>query len=797
MNKSSIPSGAAVHSWLLLLVAVAVVLISPLVLTRARRSIVLRQPDRQSAETRLNEANSTKTLSYSVPLQPSKPLAANQTNSAYAGGGVSVGFQNLTAGDGGASSSGLSVAFQNSTSGASNSVGQGVSVAFEPGSTPTPTPTPVPTPTPIPCDLSIDTDSDGLPDCWETSGIDNNADGVIDLSLNQSPFNADPRHKDIFVEIDYMEGSHSHHPRADALSAVVEAFARAPVANPDGQAGIRLHLLLGEAIPHTDEMSFPERIDSRCTATNFDSLKDSFFGTTSERSSGNASNILAAKRTVFRYAIFAHRQADTFNATSSSCQNNTSSGVARSPSSDFIITLAPFENFVTRLNNSDCLFSLNALQCGQKNLEAGTFMHELGHTLGLRHGGNDQINCKPNYLSVMSYSFQFTNIDPTRPLDYSRQALLPLNENGGLDEPTGIGGPSGRNAIYGGPSTFRAHIVPANGSINWNNDFELFHSDLSVTADVNRIDKISGCDGQGLTTLSGYNDWQNLIYDFNALHSKSLSETEQSFEPEMTAEEVLAVAESVDFDGDGKPNAFDNCPSAFNPNQDDTDSNGIGNACQASANCSEMTVSPASGALPNGIIGSSYSQTFRQTGGVGTIAFTRSAGTFPNGLILNSGTGQLSGVPTAGEFFFSLRATDQNGCAGTSSYTLRINVPPPVVFVEQGTTNRAVALDSVTWLRSPFPILNNFNFSADRHTRVIFFISGPQLTQSDSSIVTVQASGITLPVENVGTVTSITGLNASYIVVRLPDGLPAGELPLTIAVGGIVNSNSVTLAISP
>ena len=54
-----------------------------------------------------------------------------------------------------------------------------------------------------------------------------------------------------------------------------------------------------------------------------------------------------------------------------------------------------------------------------------------------------------------------------------------------------------------------------------------------------------------------------------------------------------------------------------------------------------------------------------------------------------------------------------------------------------------------------------------------------------------------MPVENVGTVSGVTGLNASYIVVRLPDGLPAGELPLTIAVGGVVSINSVTLSISP
>jgi hypothetical protein len=37
--------------------------------------------------------------------------------------------------------------------------------------------------------------------------------------------------------------------------------------------------------------------------------------------------------------------------------------------------------------------------------QAGTFMHELGRNLGLRHGGRDDVNYKPNYLSVMNYSF--------------------------------------------------------------------------------------------------------------------------------------------------------------------------------------------------------------------------------------------------------------------------------------------------------------------------------------------------------------------------------------------------------
>mgnify|MGYP001769098295 CR=1 FL=1 len=46
------------------------------------------------------------------------------------------------------------------------------------------------------------------------------------------------------------------------------------------------------------------------------------------------------------------------------------------------------------------------LNIGSIGQQGGTLMHELGHTLGLRHGGNVETNDKPNYLSVMNYSFQ-------------------------------------------------------------------------------------------------------------------------------------------------------------------------------------------------------------------------------------------------------------------------------------------------------------------------------------------------------------------------------------------------------
>lgn len=107
-----------------------------------------------------------------------------------------------------------------------------------------------------------------------------------------------------------------------------------------------------------------------------------------------------------------------------------------------------------------------------------------------------------------------------------------------------------------------------------------------------------------------------------------------------------------------------------------------------------------------------------------------------------------------------------------------------------------MALDSVTHVRGPFSITTNVNFSADQHTRVILFTSPLGLTQPDPSRLSVQAAGIQLLVESVGPLSGVTGLNGSYIIVRLPDGLPAGELPLFVTLNGLT-SNGAILSISP
>jgi hypothetical protein len=90
---------------------------------------------------------------------------------------------------------------------------------------------------------------------------------------------------------------------------------------------------------------------------------------------------------------------------------------------------------------------------------AGTFMHELGHSLGLTHGGfyyntpnsyvpTVELNCKPNYQSVMNYTYQIDLLDPGNGNvvpDYSGQGLASLST---IDKEAGGSSPFGGNLPY-------------------------------------------------------------------------------------------------------------------------------------------------------------------------------------------------------------------------------------------------------------------------------------------------------------------------------------------------------------
>src|SRR5205085_7540344 len=115
-------------------------------------------------------------------------------------------------------------------------------------------------------------------------------------------------------------------------------------------------------------------------------LKGQFFGTAAERSGGGSFPGLNARAFAFRYVIVAHNQAGT---------GNTSTGCAEIGGNDFILTLGSWGTF-----NFGTVKQPNYHGVGTPDQQQGTFMHELGHTLGLLHGGGDSVNCKPNYASV-------------------------------------------------------------------------------------------------------------------------------------------------------------------------------------------------------------------------------------------------------------------------------------------------------------------------------------------------------------------------------------------------------------
>jgi hypothetical protein len=384
---------------------------------------------------------------------------------------------------------------------------------------------------------------DGLCDNWKTYGIPN-PDGSIALTLPGANIN----HKDLYVEIDYMAGDK---PNPQAIQDVVDAFNNAPVPNPDGTTGIHLHVQVDEAVPHSNDLAFEP-----CTgpagggAADFDQLKSQHFATAAERSAGV--DVVNAKRFAYRYAIWAHNLLGLGGT----------SGCSELPGNDFVVSLGSWTPVPAAIGSH-----------GTRDTQAGTFMHELGHTLDLRHGGSDEYNCKPNYLSVMSYSRQINN-DPLigRPLDYSRSALPTLDEMA-LSEPAGIGGPAGSQTVIGPlPGT----VVNASGPVDYNNDKNKDQTGLQ--ADINNA--VNGCDGSG-NVLFGYDDWSNLQYDFRAStdFADGVHSTISSQSPEITYQQARAM--SPDSDGDGIPNIDDNCPFVPNPDQKDSVGDGVGDACRS------------------------------------------------------------------------------------------------------------------------------------------------------------------------------------------------------------------------
>jgi uncharacterized repeat protein (TIGR01451 family) len=434
----------------------------------------------------------------------------------------------------------------------------------------------------------IDTDRDGIWNNWESQGggIDVNNDGHIDLDLYV--LGARPNRKDVFVEIDYMPGKK---PEDVALADVRKAFDIAPVCNEDEgghcpagiASGIALHTLVDEELPAQDAILFDTSSVSIDLHNDFNDFKwgsdnpypgnhdilcgvkssDAHFGSISDRVNSNCQNILEAKRRVFRYAIFGKELVATG-------ADQHPSGQAELGGNDLFIALG-----------DSWLQTVDQLIPGHlKELQEATFMHELGHTLGLTHGGvrdqgDEEYNCKPNYFSIMNYLYQFRSFDPTRPLDYSPKAAHTLSETN-LIESEGVGGPKDRKVLFDpypySPIDPRRLFVPsfdAAGPMDWNGDGDTI--DTGISRDINNITVyglfvnfycLRPSPGQ---TLMSNDDWANLDFNFRDNPNAYADGATRSNVPrEITAREVEEALKTTDYDGDGVANAYDIEPATPN-----------------------------------------------------------------------------------------------------------------------------------------------------------------------------------------------------------------------------------------
>jgi len=120
--------------------------------------------------------------------------------------------------------------------------------------------------------------------------------------------------------------------------------------------------------------------------------------------------------------------------------------------------------------------------------------------------------------------------------------------------------------------------------------------------------------------------------------------------------------------------------------------------------------------------------------------------------------------------------------------------PPPVLETEAG-NDRAIAFDSVTMMRDPFPLNTPFNFSSDHQTRIILLARNADLLPGEtSSAITAQAEDSLLMVYPLTVEFSgkVPGFDSwTQVVVRLPDSVSGnGDLLATITIHGKISNKA-------
>jgi len=119
--------------------------------------------------------------------------------------------------------------------------------------------------------LIVDSDNDGLSDGQEVNTYgtnplspDTDKDGIWDGYEvdNMAQYGANPKRRDIFVEIDKMDAENIRWLNTAEKSKLVSVFETAPIQNPDGSSGVDLHLFEDNLFPYVNIAAVDDYIEN-------------------------------------------------------------------------------------------------------------------------------------------------------------------------------------------------------------------------------------------------------------------------------------------------------------------------------------------------------------------------------------------------------------------------------------------------------------------------------------------------------------------------------------------------------
>jgi para-nitrobenzyl esterase len=108
--------------------------------------------------------------------------------------------------------------------------------------------------------------------------------------------------------------------------------------------------------------------------------------------------------------------------------------------------------------------------------------------------------------------------------------------------------------------------------------------------------------------------------------------------------------------------------------------------------------------LPDGTIGSSYTQNIQAAGGVAPFTWSVSSGALPHSLALAVSTGTISGTPdqVQSSVAFTIQVTDARSQSAKQSYTVNIKSSPTVAQTQSGAVRGVVVGDLIAFRGIPY-----------------------------------------------------------------------------------------------